>query len=624
MKTPFLALLLSVVSFTVTAQTPDDDIVMAERIERYEFAKGDKDNPVHVKQHFFTRYRCDATRGVVPYVEFYNEQSRVDAAEVHVSGKKLKGLKVRDEYYSVDDIFFSDARVYFFEVPLEKKGSETAVELKKTILDPKYFTTVYFPESLPVEMKKVEIVVPAWMKLEIRERNMEGVTIEKSVQPGTGKNTGAQVHTYTLKNIPAQKKQPGMPGPSHVYPHLMLLTQEAAVETGTVKYFATLPDQYKWYHSLVKGLTISTPAIEAKAREITNGATDPVEKMKRVLHWVQDNIRYIAFENGIAGFRPMEAEQVLQKKYGDCKGMANLTRSLLKASGVDARLCWIGTNHLAYDYSTPSLCVDNHMICAVKSEGKTFFLDGTESFIGWEEYAQRIQGRQVLIEDGEGFLLEKVPERDFTQNTKSEVSEIVINGTDFKGNTKFTWRGESKSGLLSALHSFSKEEQEKMLVDYFRENRKGFVLSGLKKPSLDNWSGNLDGGYTFEWKEAASSFGKEIYFEPDFRKEFASASIDTTKRTADYEFPYKYNIEQQTFFSFPEGYTLKSTPKAFSVQRPGYAITITAMAEKGGLLYKKKISLSQTRLPLKNIVQWNEDISALKKYYNEQVILTRS
>ncbi len=50
--------------------------------------------------------------------------------------------------------------------------------------------------------------------------------------------------------------------------------------------------------------------------------------------------------------------------------MANLTKELLLASGFDARLCWIGTNHIAYDYSTPSMSVDNHMICALYIKGQ--------------------------------------------------------------------------------------------------------------------------------------------------------------------------------------------------------------------------------------------------------------
>ncbi|MEI9945444.1 MAG: transglutaminase-like domain-containing protein [Chitinophagaceae bacterium] len=97
------------------------------------------------------------------------------------------------------------------------------------------------------------------------------------------------------------------------------------------------------------------------------------KRSKRFFNWVQHNIRYIAFEDGIAGFKPAKANDVLNKKYGDCKGMANLTRGLLQALGFDARLCWIGTNYIAYDYSTPSMAVDNHMICALIYNGKKIF-----------------------------------------------------------------------------------------------------------------------------------------------------------------------------------------------------------------------------------------------------------
>ncbi|MEO6489675.1 MAG: hypothetical protein ABIO04_07015 [Ferruginibacter sp.] len=89
--------------------------------------------------------------------------------------------------------------------------------------------------------------------------------------------------------------------------------------------------------------------------------------------------------------------------------MAHLTKEFLRSIRFDARLCWIGTNHIAFDYSTPSMAVDNHMICALIFQGKTYFLDATENYIGLNEYAERIQGRQVLIVDGDKYIYTKVP-----------------------------------------------------------------------------------------------------------------------------------------------------------------------------------------------------------------------
>ncbi len=76
----------------------------------------------------------------------------------------------------------------------------------------------------------------------------------------------------------------------------------------------------------------------------------------------------------------------------------------------------IGTKHIAYDYSTPNLSVDNHMICTLFKDGKTIYLDGTEKFNAFGEYADRIQGKQVLIENGDEFILQHVPQANAKSN----------------------------------------------------------------------------------------------------------------------------------------------------------------------------------------------------------------
>ena len=115
---------------------------------------------------------------------------------------------------------------------------------------------------------------------------------------------------------------------------------------------------------------------------------------------MQDNIRYIAFEDGLAGFIPATAQEVFKSKYGDCKGMANLMTEMLKLAGLEAYMTWIGTRHIPYDYTLPSLAVDNHCISTVIIGGKEYFLDGTEKYIPFGDYAWRIQGKEVLIGKG--------------------------------------------------------------------------------------------------------------------------------------------------------------------------------------------------------------------------------
>ena len=64
------------------------------------------------------------------------------------------------------------------------------------------------------------------------------------------------------------------------------------------------------------------------------GARTEPEKVARIYYWVQDHVRYIAFENGLRGFIPHDAGRVYASRYGDCKDMANLLHEMLRMAGV--------------------------------------------------------------------------------------------------------------------------------------------------------------------------------------------------------------------------------------------------------------------------------------------------
>ncbi len=79
-----------VLSSAKAQSAKDDNVVIKNRSEYYEFSYGDAKNPVIVNQQFTTTYRCDGFRTVVPYVEFYDDQSSIN--EVAGLGRREKRL----------------------------------------------------------------------------------------------------------------------------------------------------------------------------------------------------------------------------------------------------------------------------------------------------------------------------------------------------------------------------------------------------------------------------------------------------------------------------------------------------------------------------------------------------
>ncbi|MBW4888749.1 transglutaminase-like domain-containing protein [Mucilaginibacter sp. HMF5004] len=599
------------------AQTTDSSATITSSKVSYQFVYNPKVNRVEIKQISKTSYISNGYQVTFPINETYNDDVTIDAVECKVDNRTPAGFMPKYSYMSISDVFYSDARVCYFPLSMPKVGSTAVVTFNETITDPRFFTNVFFPEDMLVNTKEITIKIPHWMKVDIKEINFDKSISRDSTYDS---KNDMDVLTWTADEIPAAKQEGNAPGPTYSYPHLLILCKSAYVGGNNFTYFGTLNDQYAWYRELVKGVVNDKDIIGAKAKELTAGLTADMDKIKAIYYYVQDNIRYIAFENGVAGFKPEKADEVLRKKYGDCKGMANLTKALLVAAGYDARLCWLGTNHIAYDYSTPSLAVDNHMICGLVYGGKTMYLDATESYIGINEYAERIQGRQVLMEDGDKYVLGRIPLVPMQQNFDTETSKLSIVGNSLSGSVSHVWKGEEKESVLAGLNSIKKDKADDALNKFLSDNNSNYVIKDLVISNTSNPDKDVNVTYNVDHKAAVSQFSKAYYVDIDLKKEFLTSQIKIGKRKNDFWFDYKTTINKETELAIPAGY--KATlPANLNITNPDYEFHITYSELPGKLVYKKNIVIKNPRLPKAKFVQWNKDIDLLAKTYKENIIL---
>lgn len=611
-----IGLLIVNIAYGITA---DSAVTINTATENYQFVYNSKTASVEIKQKLTTTYIANNFQANVPVVQGYNNHITINDVECKVDGRTPRDFKPVYTYYGSDDVFYSDQKICYFPLTIPKKGGLGVVTFEETVNDPRYFTNIGFSEPYAVNQKEVSVKIPRWMKVELKEYNFSGFNIKKTTQYISGED--ADVITYTIKNLPATKQESNSPGPSYLYPHLMVLCKSANVGGATVTYFNTLDDQYKWYHSLIKNTVADQTVISAKAKELTAGITTDIDKIKAIFYYVQDNIRYIAFEDGMAGFRPENADEVLRKKYGDCKGMANLTKALLTVAGFDARLCWLGTKHIAYDYQTPSLAVDNHMICALNYKGKMYFLDATESYLGFDEYAERIQGRQVLIEDGEKYILSKVPVAATNQNANSQTSKLTIVDGGISGTVNYVWKGEDKEEILTGINSIKREKTEDAMIRYLSGDNNGYNITNLVLSGTSNPDKDLTASYDLKTKNGISSFGKSYYIDLDNTKELMDAIIKTDERKHDYWFDHRLNLNRTVDLAIPQGYKVSSLPAVLNIVNPNYEFHVQYITAADKVTYKKNIIIKNTHLPKTGFAQWNTDIEQLVKTYNDALII---
>jgi transglutaminase-like putative cysteine protease len=615
---------LMLFSLFVKAATGDEDdknIVIENKRQTFLFKQEKGANPVTIKENYVSELRCVNTRTSIVYTEMYNDHETIDNVDVSIRNRPYRGVDIQYDYYSDKDIFYSDARICHFKIPFDENGVPAKITLSKTYNDPRYFTKVYFTEEYFVQNKEVQFIIPRWMKCELKDYNFSGNNIKKTSTYDSKQD--ADIYTYTMKDLPAFKSESYDQGIAYNYPHVLVLCKEASTASGQQTYFKTIDDQYKWCYDIVKDNTDDVTALKTKADEITHGITGETNKVKTLLNWVHQNIRYIAYEDGIAAFKPAKATDVMAKKYGDCKGMANLLKALLKSIGLDARLCWIGTNHIPYDMSTPSLSVHNHMIAAWFTNGKTYFLDGTETNMAFNQYAERIAGRQVMIENGEKYILTNVPAVIAEQNPDMEKRILTIEGQNLKGSAEHLYKGEARSDMINKMIGIKKENLEKVLINYLSENNQDYGISNLKRSDIPGIDSVLKINYDVLHKNGASEFGNEIYIDLDFRKEFDDFTIDTAKRIHNLQLSNKTVMDEETELTIPAGYKISTLPANLNLQNSIMDMSITYKQTGNKLVYHKLMKIKQILLKKEEFALWNKQIQQLTDKYKEQVVLTK-
>ena len=614
MKKAFLILLCVTMTLNMYTQTEDDRIIISNQQETYTY-KIEKGKVV-VEEHTETSYEALKSASI-PVARFYDNYTEIKRVKI----KELKGITPKYSMYQSGEYFYSDAKICYFDLSFVRKGITAQVEFDIRYNDPIYFTSVYFPELEYVKEKVVRIVVPSWMKIELQERNFEGYSIEKSID--IDPKNGTHTYVYTGKDIAAVKKEANTPGRSYIYPHILVLTKSAEINGEKITFFEHLDDQYAWYRKIVGDVNNDKAVIASQAKNITEGCTSDIDKIKKTFAWVQDNIRYVAFEDGIAGFKPDDAQEVLRKRYGDCKGMANLVKSLLEAQGFDARLTWLGTNHIAYDYSTPSLIVDNHMICTLTYGGKTYYLDPTVKYMPLGEYPQTIQGRQVMIEDNESYILERIPVFTSQLNTDSLYCEYTIEDNILKGVATQIYKGESKQIILSLMDATPKDKLNDALEYFFKRGNVQNSVQDIKIEGADSQADMVKMDYNIQNKMGLQSFGNEYYIDPNPDKFLMNDNIDLKKRINDIVFPYKRHDVHSIIINIPQGYKVESLPQDLNIERNGYTFLLKYENLSGKIRYNSRIIMKDLYLSKKQFEQWNKDIGSLKKAYAEQIVLTK-
>lgn len=595
----------------------DEKVLILSKKYDVKFVKDNRNESANVIVEESTTYFNISSSVKLQHGIVYDAESQVQSFILKNRKGKVIYNRVIDEYLSSEDLFHTDYRVKYVELGLPLLGYKKTVKTTKFYKDVKYFTNTYFSDDYRVINGEIKIHNPSWLGYDIKEFNFENNDITKSIT----QDKKDEIITYTYKNVAPISQDKNAPGPSFLYPHIIYLAKSISSKGKEKNLFSSVDDLYGWYHSLVKDVSVDEEPYKDIVASLIENKTSDEEKMSAIYYWVQDNIRYVAFEDGIAGFKPDSPQNVFKKRYGDCKGMAILTKAMLGVAGFDARLTWIGTDRLAYDYTTPSLSVDNHMICAVKTGEDYIFLDSTEKFAVLGDNATRIQNKQAMIENGDAFLIKEVPSNNETSNYEQTQYSLSIDDEVIRGSVIKSFEGESRVSFQNSFNNLEKGDQNKVLSKYLSAGNENYISENIDSFDARSREETLIINYDIALENAVSSFDNTLYIDLDPFKYAANYVIE------DREVPLKLPLLEKQIVSInlkiPDGYKIETLPTSYDVSNELIEINLSYEEKDRVIVFKKLINPRKRVVELADFDAWNTSFNGLKEANNEQLVLTK-
>ncbi len=272
----------------------------------------------------------------------------------------------------------------------------------------------------------------------------------------------------------------------------------------------------RWFEGLLTPVPRGAEPVRAKARELVAGVADKKRRIEVLTDFARRQVRYVAVEVGIGGYRPHTPQQVMERLWGDCKDKALLLVDLLKEAGIEAypALARLDPDGRV-DRDFPSPYQFNHMIVAVPADGLGLgpdapvaggylFLDATQETGGLAWLQPAVQDQEVLVvRDGRGELV-RTPVRHVQEGRRLDVALALKPEGDAAGTARLELSGETGAAFLHLNGGAKPQEVDRVIRRVF-----GSLLPAGANLSDIRWQ-MMDGGVpvvTLEAKVSVPALG---------------------------------------------------------------------------------------------------------------------
>jgi len=611
---------------SIRKQFPDEKAVLLNKTLEYTIDIKDNQPKVESQETEQIEYLLgSATAYMGQYGFSQSDLQQLKSYEAYTITPDNKKLKVVDFKTSIDKesfVFYDDVKQTTFNFPSVEPGAVGNLQVSYNNTDPHLLSSFYFTGGIPVVNSELKLNVSKDISLKYQLMGIDTSYFAVTVESKHHYN----VYTFTYKNCPADKNYDDAPGYAWYSPHIVFYIESYKDNDGkTVSYLSNADDLYRLSYGYLKSInqTIS-PELKHIVDSLTTGLTTQEAKARNIYSWVQNNIKYVAFEDGMGGFIPRDAALVCSRRFGDCKDMASILTEMNNAAGVPAYFTWIGTRDLPYTFTqTPLPLVSNHMICTINLNGKYIFLDGTDPSCVFGVTPAGIQDKEAMISVNEKeYKILKVPIINKEDNAIVDSTWLELTPTGIKGTIKKTLTGYMAMNFYSDLRYWKATDMDENMKDEFERGSNKFRLNNFhidRKPVMNNISLSGD----FDLPDYAKKIGDDYYLNLNLFKFFANGQIDYPQRKIPIEYSFKSVKKYVTLLKIPDGYKLGSLPQGKAYHNAVWGFNLQYQQKGNWIILTQEFDNENLLLSSDQFEQWNTVLKNLVPLYKVSLNLTK-
>lgn len=435
--------------------------------------------------------------------------------------------------------------------------------------------------------------------------------------------------TYNTNLLPEITKQDGVTSynwtvntPKHTVYEENMPIGKIIMPSVIVTNYESWEDVVNWGVSVFKTNERLTTSLVEEIEKIKKNNPTEGKRIKAILNFVQDEIRYLGLEHGISSYKPNSPNKVFEQRFGDCKDKSLLMVHMLNQIGVEAYPMFVNSVFKEEITKIPA-APDFFDHCVVKVIGKD----------KWELYYD-----PTLENQGGTFKKVHFPNYRIglvlKENNKTLDTIYSSSTNSIVKYEEFIIKEENAGAILNVTTTYTDAEADAMR-SFFKKNSKSNIIKEYEKyysnfypkvkitkePTvIDNIQKNefiVSESYTLNsiWKPMNQKPGFiSLEFYPSTLNDILYAT-NLENRTHEINLPYPVLREHITTVHLPRNWNIQESRDIISNESFYYEFDVKYDKKTNRLQLRNFLKTQQSIIPKEQLKKYAEDIKSLNENY---------